>query len=385
MSVLQSQRNMIRRSIQSHIKKFLFKEKVIILYGARRTGKTTLSRAILSEFGDAARYINCEILQYRQALETTNTALLDDFLGNYKIFVLDEAQSIPNIGQVLKVLIDTRPELQLIATGSSSFDMAQSVSEPLTGRSRTFTLYPFSFGEIVQDSSFTDQHARLENILRFGLYPDVYGQTEDMALEELRDISTNYLYRDVLQFNRLKRPDLLFKLLQALALQVGHYVSMNELAKLLGENHHTIRNYIELLEKSFVIFRVGSFSRNLRKELSKSFKVYFLDNGIRNSLINNFNPLSQRDDTGALWENFCVTERMKRLHNERQFPNRYFWRTYDRKEIDYLEEAGGKLAAFEFKWNPAAKVKKPFEFLETYPGSTFETVTRENYRTFLDV
>ncbi|MCH8488245.1 MAG: ATP-binding protein, partial [Candidatus Cyclonatronum sp.] len=332
---------MIRRSIQDSIQKLLFKGKVIILYGARRTGKTTLSKALLAGFGDEARYINCEILQYRQALETTNTALLNDFLGNYKVIVLDEAQSIPNIGLTLKVLADTRPDIQLIATGSSSFDMAQSVSEPLTGRSRTFTLYPFSLTEISQETLPVDWDARLENMLRFGMYPDVYGQPEEEALEELRDISTNYLYKDVLQFNQLKRSDLLFKLLQALALQLGHEVSYNELAKLLGENHHTIRNYIELLEKSFVVFRLGSFSRNLRKELSKSFKVYFLDNGIRNSLINNFNPLSQRDDTGALWENFCVTERMKLLHNQRQFPNRYFWRTYDRKEIDYLEEAGG--------------------------------------------
>ncbi|MCC5933314.1 MAG: ATP-binding protein [Balneolales bacterium] len=375
---------MIRRSIQDSIQKLLFKGKVIILYGARRTGKTTLSKALLAGFGDEARYINCEILQYRQALETTNTALLNDFLGNYKVIVLDEAQSIPNIGLTLKVLADTRPDIQLIATGSSSFDMAQSVSEPLTGRSRTFTLYPFSLTEISQETLPVDWDARLENMLRFGMYPDVYGQPEEEALEELRDISTNYLYKDVLQFNQLKRSDLLFKLLQALALQLGHEVSYNELAKLLGENHHTIRNYIELLEKSFVVFRLGSFSRNLRKELSKSFKVYFLDNGIRNSLINNFNPLSQRDDTGALWENFCVTERMKLLHNQRQFPNRYFWRTYDRKEIDYLEEAGGRLSTFEFKWNPNAKVRKPAEFFETYPNSSFEVITRENYRGFLD-
>lgn len=374
---------MIRRSIQDYIERFLFRGKVIVLYGARRTGKTTLSKAILDKYGNEGRYINCEILQYRQALETTNTALLNDFLGNHKIIVLDEAQSIPNIGRVLKVLADTRPELQLIATGSSSFDMAQSVSEPLTGRSRTFTLYPFSLAELLQESRFTDQHARLENMLRYGMYPDVCGQPEEMALEELRDIATNYLYKDVLQFNQLKRSELLFKLLQALALQVGHEVSYNELARLLGENHHTIRNYIELLEKSFVIFRLSSFSRNLRKELSKAFKVYFFDNGIRNSLINNFNPLGAREDTGALWENFCVSERMKALHNQRQFPNRYFWRTYDRKEIDYLEEASGQLSAFEFKWNPNAKVRKPAEFFETYPNSSFEVITRESYRGFL--
>ena len=374
---------MVRRSIQDHINKFLFKGKVIILYGARRTGKTTLSKTILSEFGDEGRYINCEVLQYRQALDTTNTALLNDFLGDYRIIVLDEAQSLPNIGLILKVLADTRPDLQIIATGSSSFDMAQSVSEPLTGRSRTFILYPFSLTEISQETHTVEWGARLKNILRFGMYPEVYGQSEEMAIEELRDIATNYLYKDVLQFNQLKRSDLLFKLLQALAFQTGHEVSYGELAKLLGENHHTVRNYIELLEKSFVIFRLSSFSRNLRKELSKSFKVYFTDNGIRNSLINNFNPLELRDDTGALWENFCVIERMKLLHNQRRFPNRFFWRTYDRKEIDYIEEAGGKLAAVEFKWNPAAKVKKPSEFLKTYPNSSFQVVHRDNYRDFL--
>lgn len=261
--------------------------------------------------------------------------------------------------------------------------MAQSVSEPLTGRSRTFTLYPFSLAEVSDRNTVIDQNARLENMLRFGMYPDVYGQSEEMALEEIRDISTNYLYKDILQFNQLKRSDLLFKLLQALALQLGNVVSYNELARLLGENHHTIKNYIELLEKTFVIFRLGSFSRNLRKELSKSFKVYFMDNGIRNSLINNFNPLSLRNDIGALWENFCVTERMKKLHNHRMFPNRYFWRTYDRKEIDYLEESAGNLNAFEFKWNSTSKIKTPDEFLETYPNSSFQVIHRENYREFL--
>jgi uncharacterized protein len=374
---------MIRRTIHDTIIKFLFQGKVIIVYGARRTGKTTLSKAILSEFGDAARYINCEILQYSQALQTTNTELLNDFLGDYKLIVLDEAQSIPNIGLILKVLVDTRPDLQIIATGSSSFDMAQSVSEPLTGRSRTFTLYPLSLAEISQDTNPVDLDARLNNMLRFGMYPEVYGRTEEMAIEELRDIATNYLYKDVLQYHQLKRSDLLFKLLQALAFQMGHEVSYGELAKLLGENHHTVRNYIELLEKSFVLFRLASFSRNLRKEISKSFKVYFFDNGIRNSLINNFNPVNQRNDTGALWENFCVLERMKLFHNSRQFPNRYFWRTYDRKEIDYLEEEGGVLTATEFKWSPTAKVKKPSEFLETYPESRFRVVNRENYRDFL--
>ena len=374
---------MIRRSIHNSIVRFLFQGKVIILYGARRTGKTTLSKAILAEYEGRGRYINCEVLQYRQALQTTNTALLNEFLGEYELVVLDEAQSIPDIGRILKVLVDTRPDLQIIATGSSSFDIAQSVSEPLTGRSRVFTLYPLSLVEVAQNTPAADLHARLDNMLRFGMYPEVYGRSEEMAMEELRDIATNYLYKDVLQYHQLRRSDLLFKLLQALAFQLGHEVSYGELARLLGENHHTVRTYVELLEKSFVIFRLGSFSRNLRKEISKSFKVYFLDNGIRNSIINNYNPPSRRDDIGALWENFCVTERMKKLHNAREFPNRFFWRTYDRKEIDYIEEAGGALKAVEFKWNPFAKVKKPMEFMDTYANSSFSVVNRDNYRGFL--
>lgn len=374
---------MIQRTIHQTITRYLFQGKVIIIYGARRTGKTTLSKLILEEYKDVSRYINCEIQQYSTALQTTNTATLNDFLGNYKLIVLDEAQSIPDIGRTLKVLTDTRPDLQIIATGSSSFDMAQSVSEPLTGRSRTFTMYPLSLEEISRHTDPVEWGARLDNILRFGMYPEVYGRPDDMAFEELRDITTNYLYKDVLQYNQIKRSDLLFKLLQALALQVGNEVSYGELARLLGENHHTIRSYIDLLEKSFVIIRLGSFSRNLRKELSKSFKVFFLDNGIRNSLINNFNPPSQREDVGALWENFCVTERMKLLHNNRIFPNAYFWRTYDRKEIDYIEEEGGRLHATEFKWNATARVKRPEEFLKTYKNSDFNIVSRENYREFL--
>ena len=365
------------------IQSFFFKQKVIVLYGARRTGKTTLSKKLIEEFGDQGKYVNCEVLQNKQALETTNTALLKDFLGSAKIVVLDEAQSIPNIGTILKVLIDTWPEIQFIATGSSSFDMAQQVSEPLTGRVRVFTLYPLSVGEISGSTDALSTHAKLENMLRFGMYPPVFGNSESDAKEELRDIATNYLYKDVLQYNNLKRSDLLVNLLQALALQVGHEVSYNELATLLGENHHTIQNYIDLLEKSFVLFRLRSFSRNLRKELAKSIKVYFFDLGIRNSLINNFNPMHLRTDAGALWENFCVMERIKKHHYARNFPNLYFWRTYDKKEVDLIEESDGHLSAVEFKWNPKTKVKRPKEFLETYPNSSFQVIHRENYWEFV--
>lgn len=372
-----------QRTIQEKIEENLFRGKIIIVYGARRTGKTTLSKILLEKYPEKSKYINCELLQNQQALSTTNSETLKDFLGNTKFVALDEAQEITDIGKILKILVDTFPHIQILATGSSSFDLAQKVSEPLTGRTREYVLYPLSLEEITagHDPLFTQ--AKLETILQFGLYPSVFNSGTDEAKEELRDIASKYLYKDILKFKELKRPDLVINLLQAVALQVGNEVSYNELATLLKENHHTVRNYLELLEQCFVIFRLHAFSRNLRKEIGKSFKVFFYDIGIRNTLINNFNPLHIRNDVGALWENFCVAERMKHNHNNRRFPPTYFWRTYDQKEIDYIEEEGGKLHAFEFKWHEEAKVKQPLEFLETHKQSTFTAIHKENYRNFL--
>ena len=285
---------MINRQINETINNQLFKGKVVMLYGARRVGKTTLVKAIVDSF-ESARYINCELIQNKTALETTNTELLKAFLGNYNIVVLDEAQHINNVGLVLKVLIDTFPEMQIVATGSSSFELSQQVGEPLTGRSRQYTLYPFSYSELINNQNLIDINAKLENILRFGLYPEVYNKPENEAIEELQNITSNYLYKDILQFERLRRPDLLLSLLRALALQIGNEVSYNELANLLGENLHTIKRYIELLEKSFIIFRLQSFNRNLRKEIAKGQKIYFYDLGIRNTIIQNYNKIDLRE------------------------------------------------------------------------------------------
>lgn len=370
------------RTIQAKIEENLFRGKIIIVYGARRTGKTTLSKILLEKYPEKSKYINCELLQNQQALNTTNSEQLKDFFGDAKFVVLDEAQEIVSIGKVLKILVDTFPDIQILATGSSSFDLAQKISEPLTGRTREYTLYPLSIEEIISHHGAIFEHAKFENILRFGLYPSVFNKSEDEMKEELRDIASKYLYKDILKFKELKRSDLVINLLQAVALQAGNKVSYHELATLLKENHHTVRNYLELLEKCFVIFRLRSFSRNLRKEIGKSFKVYFYDIGIRNSLINNFNPLHIRSDVGALWENFCIVERMKRNHNNRLFPNIYFWRTYDQKEIDYIEEAEGNLTGFEFKWEKET-FNKPQEFLTTYPNSSVTLVNKNNYRKFL--
>ncbi|MFP4470048.1 MAG: ATP-binding protein [Bacteroidales bacterium] len=371
---------MYHRIIQQHISEQILKGKIIIIYGARRVGKTTLTKYLLKEIPNA-KYINCELHQNKTALETTNSELLGNFIGSQRLFVFDEAQQISNIGKVLKILYDTFPDIRIIATGSSSFDLGNKLSEPLTGRSRVYHLYPFSIEELLLHDDFATISARLEKILRFGLYPEVYLSSEEEAIEEINNIASNYLYKDILQFENIRKSDLLVNLLKAIALQLGNEVSLQELGKLLGTNVHTIKRYIELLEKAFIIFRLRSFSRNLRKEIARGYKIYFQDLGIRNSLIQNFNPLSMRTDTGALWENFCIIERIKQNQNHRRFVNTYFWRTYDQKEIDYIEESGGRLNAFEFKFNPSAIVKYPGDFLETYKNSSFSIIHQENYLT----
>lgn len=373
---------MIKRELQQIIEQQLFQGKVIIIYGPRRVGKTTLAKQMLLNH-ENNRYINCELLENKMALETTNSRALKGFLGNYRLIVLDEAQQINDIGRVLKIISDTFPEIQIIATGSSSFELGNRISEPLTGRSREYFLYPFSIGELVTNTDRLEVNARLDIILRFGSYPEVYGRPENEAIEEINQIAGNYLYKDVLMFEMIKRPNLLLNLLNALALQVGNEVSMNELSRLLGETVPTIQRYIELLEKAFVIFRLRSFSRNLRKEIAKGQKIYFYDLGIRNALIRNFNPLDLRADTGAIWENFCIVERMKYNANRRRFVNSWFWRTYDQKEVDYIEEEGGKITAVEFKIRNSGKSKKISDFLNTYPEAVFQTVSRENIWEFV--
>jgi len=368
----------VNREIQDHIQQNLFKGKVIIIYGARRVGKTTLVKQVLKEYPES-KYINCELLQYKTALETTNSEKLKDIIGNNKLMVLDEAQNIRDIGLILKIMVDTFPGTQIIATGSSSFDLASKISEALTGRMRKYTLYPFSVHEVSSEHSFTDLMAQMDRYLRFGLYPEVYDKSEEDSIEELNELASNYLYKDVLQYQNIKKPNLIIDLLRALALQIGSEVSIHELAKLLKQNSHTVLRYIELLEKSFVIFRLRAFSRNMRNEISKTQKIYFFDLGMRNSLIQNFNPLALRNDTGGLWENFCILERMKHLENNRKFVNSYFWRTYNQQEIDYIEEYGGMLHVFEFKYSPTKKAAIPTAFSSSYPEHSFTLITPDNF------
>ena len=340
----------------------LKKKNAIIIYGARQVGKTTLVRQILEKFSDSAKYVNCELTYNKEALEIHDDKALKTFIGQEKIIILDEAQKIKNIGLTLKIIIDTFPAHQIIATGSSSFDLANKINEPLTGRNIKFMLYPFSLQELAGKYDFNSP-VILENILRYGTYPEaidrLYNVSEAAARAKLDEISGSYLYKDIFELENLKRPDIILKLLKALALQVGNEVSTHELANLLNVNVNTVDRYLYLLKESFVIFSLPSFSRNLRNELGKKYKIYFYDLGIRNSLIQNFNTLDSRSDIGALWENFCIVERMKYNQANHRFVNSYFWRTYDRKEIDYIEEHSGQLDGYEFKWGKEGRKYRP--------------------------
>ena len=375
---------MIARHLEAQIEKYLFRGRVIVLYGARRVGKTTLVKHLLTQHTDRrTRYLNCDLLSVRTGLQVEEATALKAFLGEQDLVVLDEAQQIENIGRILKILADEFPTMQVIATGSSSFGLGYQTAEPLTGRMHRFVLYPLSLAELAGDQGYSAVEPRLDFLLRFGSYPTLIALSEEEARATLDELVSNYLYRDALAFVGLRKSTVLVKLLELLARQLGQEVSYPELGQALGIDRRTVVNYIDLLEQCFILFRLGAFSRNLRKEVAKSVKVYFYDLGVRNGIIQNFAPLHLRNDAGALWENFCIVERLKLLRNRQQFVNQYFWRTYDHKEIDYLEEADGVLSGYEFKWSPTAKVKEPTDFLQTYPGSQVQRVDRSNYWRFL--
>ncbi|NUN09663.1 MAG: ATP-binding protein [Ignavibacteriaceae bacterium] len=374
---------MITRLAQNRIIESLFKGKAIIIYGARQVGKTTIAKSILEKFGDSGRYLNCETLTVEQALSEPEPEKIKKFLGDYRIIVLDEAQHIPDIGRKIKLIVDEIKDVQIIATGSSSFDIANRTTEPMTGRVFHHTIFPLSLNEIKDDAGgLLGVEAKLENLLIYGSYPEVYLSNEEAARTILSELTSSYLFKDLFRYEGIKKSSMLKNLLMSLAFQVGSDVSYNELGTRLGLNYATVQKYIDLLEQSFVVFRLNSFSRNLRNELAKSVKIYFYDNGVRNALVNNFNPLNIRDDIGALWENFCVTERRKMNATNNNMVNSYFWRTYDQKEVDYVEEAGGKITGFEFKYSEKQKVKTPVKFTETY-NAEVKKIDRSNYWEFL--
>jgi len=375
----------IQRFLLAQIKDALLPGKVLILYGPRQVGKTTLANDLLTSIQMRSRFVNADELVYREALSSQSRQRLGEVLGDAELLVIDEAQRVPNIGLNLKILIDSYPTAIIIATGSASFDLANKVSEPLTGRTLTFNLHPVSYPEIRQTLGAIEARGQLERWLVWGGYPAIV-TTRNPNLRErlLGELVGAYLYRDILELEGVRRSEKIVDLLRLLAFQIGQEVSIAELAANLALNRQTVDRYLDLLEKVFVIFKVGGFSRNLRKEVVKNSRYYFYDNGVRNSLIQNFNPLALRNDLGQLWENYLMVERRKTNQTAGRSVNTYFWRTYDQKEIDCVEEHGGKLFGYEFKWQ-AGGIRRATrnEFLEAYPGSDLATVNQVNFEEFL--
>lgn len=366
----------IKRDLQQLIEEWLFRNKVIILYGARQVGKTTLVKEILKKHKCTNGYFNCELLLVKQLLERQDMSEIKRSFEGLPIVVLDEAQKINQIGLLLKMIHDTYPDIQLIATGSSSFTLSSQVQEPLTGRGLEFMLYPFSYAEMSQIFRPIDITGKIQSFLLYGLYPEIVMQPEADSIFLLNNLTSKYLYRDVFEYETIKRPELIVQLLQSLAFQIGNEVSHHELSIQVRANVKTVERYLDLLEKAFVIYRLKALSRNLRNEIGTKEKIYFYDLGMRNSLINQFNPLNLRNDVGALWENFCIIERVKFRQIQKKYGPVYFWRTHDQKEIDYVEEENGAFHGFEFKWNPTAKLKKATQFTEKYNGTV--TVVHPN-------
>ncbi len=373
----------IKRYLQAEILKHLGKNKVLVITGARRVGKTFLVEHITANYNKPFVYLNGDLPQTTELLSSKNIGVYERLVGKSDLLFIDEAQVVPEIGKALKIIIDHFKNLTIIATGSSSFDLSNKVGEPLTGRQLQFHLYPIAQMELSHDQPLQETMNKLEERLIFGSYPEVISLRELLEKEiYLRDMTTSYLLKDILILENLRNSHKLLQLLQLLAYQVGHEVSYDELGKQLQLSKDTVIKYLDLLSKIFVIYRVGAYSSNLRKEIVKSSKWYFVDNGIRNAIINNFNPLTGRNDVGVLWENYLMSERLKRNACNQIRVSPHFWRTYDRQEIDLVEEGAGKLAAFEFKWR-SEKAKAPIFFTKSYPIASFEAITKKNYLNFI--
>ena len=373
---------MVRRVYADKIKQAVDSKKVVILLGARQVGKTTLLKSLFEE--SQILWLNGDELDVQNLFENISAERFKAYLGNKKIVVIDEAQRIKDIGLRLKLIFDSIPEVQIFATGSSSFDLANNVNEPLTGRKREFHLFPLSFSELVIHSDLLTEKRLLPHRLVFGSYPEVV-TTPGSEIEILKELSQSYLYKDILTFEKIRSSEKLVKLLQALAWQIGSQVSYNELAQMCSMDSKTVEHYITILEQAFIVFRLGTFSRNLRNELKNSRKVYFYDNGIRNAIIANFSAIENRNDAGALWENYLVSERIKKLTYDGSFANSWFWRTKEQQEVDYIEESNGKLCAYEFKWSgtSAKKARLPLTFSRAYPDANFSVISPENVEDFL--
>lgn len=373
---------MYHRSI--NLSNHLQQGKVLIIYGARQVGKTTLVKQLLAETSLKHAYFTGDDLAFSADFGKCELPVIQSIVDDLDLLVIDEAQKIENIGTALKLVVDHFPEKFVLVTGSSSFDLANTTEEPLTGRKNVVTLYPLSFQEIARNSTSYEAGRRLEDLLIYGSYPEVsISKSKSEKENRITEIKNSYLIKDILEFQLLKRSQVVMDLLKLLAFQVGNQVSTVELGKQLGLDYKTVQRYLDLLEKSFVLVSLGGFSRNLRKEVSKMNMYYFMDLGIRNAVIANFNSPDMRNDVDQLWENFLFIERIKRNAFAGHTANYYYWRTYDQKEIDLIEERGGQLLGFEFKWNPLKKPKAPKAWIDTYDNASYEVITKDNYREFV--
>jgi len=373
------------RDIEANIKNRLFEEgKIIVLYGPRQVGKTTLAKKILADYGCERGYFNCEDSSVITALQSHNASTMNNFFGDSKIIVLDEAQSVTNIGRALKIIIDAYPKKNIIATGSSSFDLANKINEPLTGRHYEYFLFPVSFNEIAALEGNRVLFEKINSRLIFGSYPEILSAvSNDDAREKLRALATSYLYRDVFKFQNIKSPDVLTKILKALAHQVGSEVSFNEISSLVGVDKNTVTRYIRLLEQAFIIFRLSPFSRNMRNEIKRSQKIYFYDNGIISALTENFSDATTGRDIGGLWENLMISERLKYNGFHRHHKNLFFWRVKGAGEIDLIEESDGNITPFEFKWSKSKAGTSARKFEKEYKTVPTQVINKENFMDFV--
>lgn len=374
---------MIQR-FYTNLDKLIKPHRVLILYGPRRVGKTTLLKTYLDTTNIKFKLDSGDNIRTQEVLSSQDFSLILSYIEGYDLLAIDEAQQIPNIGMGLKIIIDQVPGIQVIATGSSSFDLANQVGEPLTGRKTTIILYPIAQAELLNQYNKYELKQKLEEFLIFGSYPEVVtAKTRADKIAILQEIVSSYLLKDILSFEKVKSSQTIFNLLKLLAFQVGNQVSLNELATGLAIDVKTVGRYLDLLEKAFVIVPVTGFSRNLRSEIVSKNKYYFLDNGIRNAVVSQFNQLPDRNDAGQLFENFVLIERMKKRSYQRILRNAYYWRTYERQEIDLVEEGSGKLEGYEVKWGSDKTTSVPKDWRENYKDATFQIINRENYLDFI--
>jgi predicted AAA+ superfamily ATPase len=373
---------MVKRILSDRISGKLFKEKAIIIFGPRQSGKTTLVKLILENVREDILYINGDEFSDRELLSRPDSVKLKSLIGNRKLVFIDEAQKIRDIGNAVKIITDNFKLVQVIATGSSSFEIANKLNEPLTGRKYEFLILPFSFAEMVNYSSLFEEQKNLETRMVFGYYPEVVLK-KDESVELIKNLTSSYLFKDIFSLDGVRNHLLLEKLVKSIALQIGSEISINELSRHLGTNHQTLEKYLTILEQSYVIYKLPSYSNNVRNEIRKSKKYYFYDNGIRNSIIGNFSPLALRTDTGALWENFIISERIKyNLFNGKEI-RYFFWRTKQQQEIDLIEEQNGRLSAYEIKWNRNANLKIPKTFTNNYLTDKIGIINNGNFYEFL--